>query len=512
MSSRSGRFLHSVVSGYALIGAQTAVGLLSVPLVLAYLPRREFGLWILVSQVGIFISMVDAGLSTSVSRLLTDARRKMDDAGYARYVKTCWVAQTVQGACAFLLGCVLSVSAAGLFGVDVDLHGPFRNLLLCQALLVGLGFATRIVDLQLYSLQHQFVSNYAQVAGALVSLGLLAWGLQAGWGLYSLPAGALASWGLVSSVRWVASRRLTLWPRGVMSAPWSLRELRGTSAMGRDVFLVALGSQLILSSQAIILTRACGVDTAAVWAVATRVGFLMVQMVWMFFDQSMPALFEMAAQGERDRLGGRFRELTTVCACLGAIVAVLFACSNGPLLQIWTRGVVAWPDRNNALFGCWLFLLAAFHPHTMCVIVTKQIGFMRWIYLFEGATSTLLSLAAVRVWGLSGMIVCFLASSLVFHGPYGLMRSRREFGLSWRELAMDWYRPALTLAMVLVVVGYPLQRWTAAEGGRWLQLIVPAAAVASIGMALLPWVGLSSGSRRLVLQCAADVWRRVRPS
>lgn len=70
--SRLKKFTHSLLSGYVALGANIFYTLASVPLVLHYLGKAEFGLWALVLQLSGYIALVDLGMAGSVSRILID--------------------------------------------------------------------------------------------------------------------------------------------------------------------------------------------------------------------------------------------------------------------------------------------------------------------------------------------------------------------------------------------------------------------------------------------------------
>jgi O-antigen/teichoic acid export membrane protein len=60
--SRLKKFIHSLLSGYVAPGANIFYTLASVPPVLHYLGKLEFGLWALVTQVGGYIALIDLGM------------------------------------------------------------------------------------------------------------------------------------------------------------------------------------------------------------------------------------------------------------------------------------------------------------------------------------------------------------------------------------------------------------------------------------------------------------------
>jgi O-antigen/teichoic acid export membrane protein len=86
--SRLKRYVHSLASGYVLLGANMLFTLASAPLALHYLSKAEFGLWALTSQIAGYVALVDMGLSASGSRILIDYKDHRANGDYGSVVKT----------------------------------------------------------------------------------------------------------------------------------------------------------------------------------------------------------------------------------------------------------------------------------------------------------------------------------------------------------------------------------------------------------------------------------------
>src|SRR5260221_10426059 len=97
--SRVRNTARSLVSGYAAITSNVMYTLASVPLALHYLSKKEFGLWLLVTQVANYLALIDAGVTASVSRILMDHKDHKEDGLYGSVMQTGALALAVQGAC-----------------------------------------------------------------------------------------------------------------------------------------------------------------------------------------------------------------------------------------------------------------------------------------------------------------------------------------------------------------------------------------------------------------------------
>ncbi len=112
---------------------------------------------------------------------------------------------------------------------------------------------------------------------------------------------------------------LRLFPRAGATGEASWNLFKEVFAYGKDLFFVALGTQLIMASQTIIVARVLGLQVAAAWAIGTRVLTLLFQVIWRISDSASVTLAEVIARGEKERLRSRYSELVILSALIGGM-------------------------------------------------------------------------------------------------------------------------------------------------------------------------------------------------
>ena len=70
--SRVRKYVRSVAAGYLNLATNVLYTLASVPLALHYLTKEEFGLWALVAQLAWYFMLIDAGMSSSFWRRVSE--------------------------------------------------------------------------------------------------------------------------------------------------------------------------------------------------------------------------------------------------------------------------------------------------------------------------------------------------------------------------------------------------------------------------------------------------------
>jgi len=343
------------------------------------------------------------------------------------------------------------------------------------------------------------LANYIGVGGLLINFAAQWIFFHFQFGVLSLALGSLVSTVVVMACQALACVRLKLFPEAGGWGRVSWRHFGEIFHYGKDLFLVSVGAQLIMTSQTIIITRALGLEAAAAWGVGLRVFNLLNVFIWRLYDMSQAAFAEMLARGEMTLLRNRYRNVAVLTFSLAGWVAVSFALCNSLFISLWTHGKIHWPVANDWLLAVWMILFAVVHCHNSFASVTKQIGFMRYIYFLEGVVFVALAFGVARWGGLAAIIGCSILCTTVFSCAYGIWRIHSFFGLSLREVAWDWLRPmGKVLLFYLPAAG--LTWWLSAPAAGWLRLGIHALLAGSLGIYWLLRFGIPGSFQNELLR------------
>ncbi len=488
--SRIRRAIHGVVSSYVLLAATAFYSLASVPVALHYLDdTKRFGLWIVMGTLAGYLNLIDAGMTAAVARLLIDHKDDRNGGNYGSLIKTGWLVSTLQGAIIFVIGLCLAGVFARLLVKTEALRPEFIQLVNWQCGVVALSFSTRMFNLVLNAHQRMDLANYLGAGGLAVNFAAQWIFFHFGFGLLSLALGSLVATAIAVAGQALACTTLKLLPDARHWGGISRRHFNEMFNYGKDVFLVGVGTQLIMTSQILVITSTLGEASAAAWGIGLRVFNLLNQLIWRPFDMSGPALAEMLARGELTRLRDRYRSLATFSFSLAGWTAVSFALCNSLFVTLWTHGKIQWPVLNDWLLAVWMILSAVVHCHNSFVILTKQVGFMRFVYFFEGVIFVAASFLVARRGGLAAIIGCSILCSTAFSGAYGIWRIGRFFEISYREIAIDWLRP-MGAALLLYLPAAGLTWWLLEPASTMIQLAGHVALAGSLGVYLFLRFGI----------------------
>src|SRR5882762_727118 len=118
--SRFRRVIHSVASGYFVLGEAALYAFALFPLGLHYLSKERLGLWFLMTSIASQLTQLDFGMSGSLGRLLIDHKDDREGSTYGSMIQTGWLVLIVQGCLIALVGFALAPLFAPLFRVETE--------------------------------------------------------------------------------------------------------------------------------------------------------------------------------------------------------------------------------------------------------------------------------------------------------------------------------------------------------------------------------------------------------
>lgn len=448
--SRLIRFAHGLFSSYLVLGATALYSLASVPLALNYLAKEEFGLWVVMGTLSAYISMLDFGMMNAGCRLFIDHQGKRADANYGGLIKACFFVSAIQATLVLCCGFFIGNHVFVFLSFPDVLRAEFLQLFSFQCAVIALNSLARILMLLLLANQRTDLVNYSGMVGLFINF-LSQWVFfYMGFGVLSLALGSLAAAICVIPMQFFHCLGVGVFPPQGKWGKARLPHFGALLSLGRDLFLVSIGAQIVTASQSIIIAKYIGLDAAAVWGVGLRVFQLFNQALGRMTDISEPAFAEMISLGELPRLRERYASLAVVSFSIAGWLGCSFASINSLFVSLWTHGKIVWPPEYDILLGIWMVLLCINGRHSKLVAITKEIGFLRYIYFIEGVAYIFASVFWINQFGVPGILVFAIVSGILFSGIYLVWRVAEYLQLPRIAVGLGWLKNMSLVAACLV--------------------------------------------------------------
>jgi O-antigen/teichoic acid export membrane protein len=500
--SRTHRFIFALGSSYIALAANVLYVVFSIPLALHYLSPQQFGLWSIVVPLREYLSLFDLGLSTSVARLLVDAKDDINGGLYGSLLQT---ATLIFGALAIIVisfGFFFSHTISLVMAIPPDLAPVFETLIRWQCAITAITFLSAPFGfLPLWSHQRSDLTNFALVgffAAGLLSMWI---GLKAGLGLYSIVLSNAVS--AVTSIGFMtlASLCQKLFPTKGHWGAISKERFWEVCHFSRDMFVVGVASEVIYLSQMVLVSRILGLNGAGVWSVCVKSFNMARLLIFKLYDASSAALSEMIVRGELDRFRARFANIIALSALSAAFFAVFLAFANAGFVKIWTGGKLTWDMASDITAAIYLFSFTVARCYTGLTGILKKVQSFKYVSLAEGFLVILGSIILTPRLGFWGILLSSLFANLLCSGLYGMFRVSRHFGLSIGEVTVDWLTNALLYTLAFVLCCFPLF-WLGERLGGTLAFLASASLSGLLGLVLALLLGLP-GDLRKDLVCSA---------
>jgi O-antigen/teichoic acid export membrane protein len=323
MMPRLARGVSNVLSGWALLATNVAVGYFTTPLLLRALGVGGFGAWASLASVTFFLGLIELGLGAAGTRFLAASR-----SGGEAITATLSIWSVRLSAVAAAAGIIVAALMPHVLHDSAVSRGEatLTAALLGLSVAVGILFSGPLARLQ--AEQRWTVRNMILVVRQALWLGFTVLATRLGVGVVNLAAFVLALSLLQLGLLVVASRwswSLSAGPRATVS---------GLVAYGRDRTLVGVVDLWVQQGPTILAASLLGPVAAAVTAVAMKIQDLIRQAVQAVSQLYLPRAARLAGARDHD-IAQELKVATVGMAGLLAAPLAALSTSGSRFLRIW---------------------------------------------------------------------------------------------------------------------------------------------------------------------------------
>jgi O-antigen/teichoic acid export membrane protein len=416
-ASRRRRIFGAVGTAVVGRGSVFLVNAISVPLTVRYLGPEEYGLWVTISMTIAMLVVLDVGIASTLTNLISEAYAHDDPESAGRYFAT-----------AFWMTAIVAVGL-GVAGWLLWPHIDFAYLLnlkssrltqevsratMAAGVLFLCGLPAGLAARALAGYQELHFANLFSAGGNVLALGAIVLVVTL-HGSLAMLVGAYAGAILVGSVAclvWVCVVRkpwLMPWPRRV--------ELNLTGRIftsGGQFFVMQLAGLVVFNSDNLVISHFLSAAQVTPYNVTWRLVNYMTAGQVLLFPALWPAYSEAWARGDLGWIRSAYRRLrrfTGLTLAGGAAVLLVFGRS---MIRLWA-GPAAVPTPELLELMCvWMVIFAVSTNQACLMAATNRVKRQAIAAALSAAMNLALTLYWVRTLGLVGVLLGTVVSYLVF--------------------------------------------------------------------------------------------------
>jgi O-antigen/teichoic acid export membrane protein len=493
------RFRRNVATNYANRGVSTLVALLITPVLAHGLGKEQYGIWVLVTSLSLYVDVLDIGVSAATIKYVAEYHTLGNVDRVRRAICTAFIVLIPAGVAALVIGVVLSHFYPTIFNIDPDLAATTSALVLIIAVPLAVSVPSDTFGGTLGALQRFDLLNVSLISVLVASA--LAWWIiiEVGGGLIALGIAAAIIGLAGQATRFLMVRKLV--PGATISFRLFDRSLVRPLASLSAWLAIARSAQIAITRiDTLIVGVLLGAGSAGVYAIGQKLAFAAEKLAVPGTLGFFPFASELAARRDRDGLREALLTGTRISLAIAGPVTIVLIVLAEPLIDAWVGPQFA--DASRVV----VYLVAA-----NAIISLSQASFV----MMQGGANArtpalLLGLEAVANVGLSvglglsmgmqGVALATLVASAVVRLGLLIPVACREFGLSYFTLLATVLRAHGPPAIASLAIGMLLAR---TDLPSIALVFLGGATVFSIYMIVFAFTGLEASER-------ARLWAAVR--
>lgn len=405
---RLSRIFHGGASALLSRAFGLLVSAVSLPLTVRYLGAEQYGIWVTVSTSVVLIAMLDLGVASSLTNMISRAYAAEDRAAAQRfYASAFWVSSAVSAVLGALCWTLWSRMPWGsLFHLhDARLAGQAEVCVAIAVTFFLLSLPLNLINRVLSGYQQTQVTNYATLLNSVLGLVaiLLVIGLR----------GSLVDLMLAySSMMLVGTLGLNLWvvfwdKRWMRPAPGAMsrvavRELLGS---GMGFFVLQLSALIVFNSDNLVIAHYMGPADVTPYSVTWRMAGYASVLQTALLPALWPAYAEAYARGDYAWVRQMFWRAARVAMGVAGAAVVVLAVVGRLIIRVYA-GAAAVPSEVLLVAICgWTLLSTGMELEACLLAAVNRVRLQGILSAVAAAINITLSIYMVKRIGSLGVVL-----------------------------------------------------------------------------------------------------------
>lgn len=441
------KFLNGLVTQYLYQIVLMSLQFVVAPLLLKFNGTEALGGYASISQFIGYLTLLDLGFSTTLSRYLAQSINKEDQFyAFKNYFSIGrWYLCIVSVVIGLVIASLSFYLPQSLGLIGANLHDA-KYAMLILAFWYGIRFYFTMFGIALFSSQNMKASNIAMTIGILIRFILTIAFIYKDWGITGIVLANVIGDFVTSLLQKIIFDRK--YPS--MDLSWHIYDktsFKELFSFGLDTFLINISTRIILSSTTFVSGIVLGAAIASHYYSMVTPIILVFTFINMIMYNMIPKLNEMKANGEMDL----FKE--TYLNLFKTKTTLLFAAFFGILLfhkyfiEIWVGKMQYEGFYFTFILALYLIVITISSFNENVLIVLGDIKWFAKFQIFGTIMGLLFTISGGYIWGLKGIVL----GNLVALAPISIIvfvHLLQKINLIF--VVKDFF-PSITFSMLILI-------------------------------------------------------------
>jgi len=421
------------------------IGLLVTPIVLTYLDKTEYGIWIIIGSFLGYMGLMDFGITGATSAVVAKNNTKEQELEINKIINNAFFLQCIIGAVILVVGFIFSFYFPDVFNLENYSEEDAWIVFVFAIVGYAISFPPKSLKGLIRARQHISLAVWIEFVLFIMTTALNLTLLELGFGLMSLPLGTIA-------IRLLSYPVFIYYARKVypsLSFKLSLvtkDDIKSLFSVSVWWFVSILAAIVIYSTDTIIIGMFLSASLVTVYALTFRLHEVVREWIYSITFTLMPGIGQLFGEGNIEKIKSVYIKSQTVILSLAAYFALLIYLYNGDFVSLWVGEEYYVGDNLSLIFALMLFITVVFHSSSVVLSADLKLKNITYVRITEATLNIILSIILIKEYELLGIAFATLISGLITSFWIVPLMTIKRLGFSF----LEWFKKIL-LKVIFVI-------------------------------------------------------------
>ena len=415
-NQRTALLKKNILGSFVIKGWNCVVQLLLVPITLNCLTQYEYGIWLTINSVLVWIDSFDIGLGNGLRNQLTKSIAELDMERGRRQVSTTLVmlCLIVVPVILLLLVLVHNSNCYAFFNVDRMLVPNLEGILMVSIAMVGASFIFKFIGNVYLAMQLPAINNLLVALGQTIALVLIFLASLLGGTKVSLLAVALM-YTVSPLIVYIISYPITfkkysqLWPSIRM---FDKKEIYPLFSLGIKFFFVQVSVMVIFTTSNILISRLFSPSEVAPYQVANRYFGLTNILFTLMSAPLWSATTDAYTKNDWGWINSMVRKMNIVVYVFIGLILIMLLLSN-TVYHLWIGEKLSIPFALSSAMAVYMVVILYGTCYSNILCGFGKIRLLTIVSIFQACIYIPVAVKLGHIYGVEGIVLSLIIVSSI---------------------------------------------------------------------------------------------------